>query len=360
MDGAQAGGSRYIFLDYLRAAAAWLVVWDHLVASLPQDLGQPLMLAVWVRRNVSGPLGIIQDFGWFGVAVFLLISGFIISDRAAVESTRTFVVRRILRIYPMMIVAVLLTVAVGASAIPSLQTILLNMTLASYLRFPQVVLVGVAWTLVIEMVFYAITAATQVMRGSPHRIAFNLALITVVIFNRGAFGPSFGLFANTVSYLPILVMGQTIYWWLERGRLSALWGFGYLAAASGLFLLGVRAINPVFEPVTNSYAISLAYAVLLFLVLRKAKLPENRIVRFLSETSYSLYLMHGIVGYRLIGILLPRIGAPVAVALAIVASLLSASLTYLLVERPTLKFARRLTSPPPPPPSLSESAPAGL
>jgi peptidoglycan/LPS O-acetylase OafA/YrhL len=359
MDGARTGGSRYIFLDYLRAAAAWLVVWDHLVASLPQDLGKPLPLAIWVRHNISGPLGIIQDFGWFGVAVFLLISGFIISDRAAVESTRTFVIRRILRIYPMMIVAVLLTVAIGGSATPSLQTILLNMTLASYLRVPQIVLVGVAWTLVIEMVFYAITAATQVMRSSPHRIAINLVLVGLVIFNRGAFGPSFGLFANVVSYLPILVMGQIIYWWLERGRLSAFWGFGYLAAASGLFLLGVRAVNAAFEPVTNSYVISVAYAVLLFLVLRTARLPESRIVRFLSETSYSLYLMHGIVGYRLLGVLLPRIGAPAAVALAIAASLASASLTYLLVERPTLKLARRLTSPPPPR-GLPESAPAAL
>ena len=40
----------------------------------------------------AAPLGIIQDFGWFGVALFFLISGFIISDRAAAESTRTFVI----------------------------------------------------------------------------------------------------------------------------------------------------------------------------------------------------------------------------------------------------------------------------
>ncbi len=359
MDGARTGESRYIFLDYLRAAAAWLVVWDHLVAGFPQQLGHPLRLAVWVQRNVSGPLGIIQDFGWFGVALFLLISGFIISDRAAVESMRTFVIRRVLRIYPMMIVAVLLTVAIGgAAARPSLQTILLNMTLASYLRVPQVLLVGVAWTLVIEVTFYAITAATQVIRGSPHRIAINLAIIAFAIWNRGAFGPSFGMLANSISYLPVLVMGQTVYWWLERGRLSALWGFGYLTAASGLFLLGVRAVNAPFEPVTNSYVISLAYAVLLFLVMRQARLPESRMVRVLSETSYSLYLMHGIVGSGLLSVLLPRIGAPAAVTLSIAASLLSASLTYLLVERPTLKFARRLTSSPPR--GLPKTAPAPL
>lgn len=59
MEGARTGDSRYIFLDYLRAAAAWLVVWDHLVAGLPSDLGKPLPLAVWVGRNISGPLGII-------------------------------------------------------------------------------------------------------------------------------------------------------------------------------------------------------------------------------------------------------------------------------------------------------------
>lgn len=340
---AQAVDGRYVFLDYLRAAAAWLVVWDHVANIIPGWSGRTFPPALWVRDHVSAPLGVIQDFGWFGVALFFLISGFIISDRAAVESPYRFVLRRLLRIYPMMATAVAVSLALGAASPPGPIQILLNISLLNYLTVPQVVLVGVAWTLIIEMIFYALTAVTQFMRGSPHRIAVNLALVTAAIFSRGMFGPSYGLFATSMSYLPILVMGQIVYWWLARGRLSAPVGLAYLAAAFGVFLLGLRAINPQFLPVTNSYLVSVAYALGLFVILLRARLPAWRSVRFLADTSYSLYLMHGLVGWWVINFMMPRSPLPVAVLLAAAASLAAATLSFWLIERPSQALARRLT-----------------
>ncbi|HZZ30934.1 MAG TPA: acyltransferase [Phenylobacterium sp.] len=336
---------RYVFLDYIRTLAAWLVVWDHLANVLPEGQGRHFLPAQWVRNNITGPLGIIQDFGWFGVALFFLISGFIISDRAAVESPYKFVVRRVLRIYPMMALAVLLSMALGIPATqPSLGAVLLNISLLNYLVVPQVVLVGVAWTLIIEVVFYALTAVTQVARGSPHRIAINLAFSAFVIWKRGAYGPSFGLLATVASYLPVLVMGQIVYWWLEKKRLSWVWGFAYLAAACAVFLWGLRAIQPNFLPATNSYVISVAYALLLFVALLHIRLPEWRVVRFLSDTSYSVYLMHGLVGWRLLIVLMQHhMPLSFAIPLAATASLAAASLTYWLMERPTQRLARVLT-----------------
>jgi peptidoglycan/LPS O-acetylase OafA/YrhL len=344
-DGSRDPASRYVFLDYLRAVAAWLVVWDHMANLVPQRMGQYFAPAHWVRDNVTGPLGIIQDFGWFGVVLFFLISGFIISDRAAVESPYRFVVRRLLRIYPMMAVAVALSIALGIPSGPlSLSAILLNISLINYVIVPQVVLVGVAWTLIIEMVFYALTALTQFIRRSPHRIAINLAFVTAVILERGAFGPDFGLFATVVSYLPVLVMGQVIYWWIEAKRLSWPLGFTYLAAAWGVFLLGVRAIHPEFAPTANSYAISVAYALLLFVALLNVRLPQWRAVRFLSDTSYSVYLIHGLLGEQLL-ILMIRHQVPVGLAIAVAAgaSLAASWVTFRLVERPTQRLARMLT-----------------
>jgi peptidoglycan/LPS O-acetylase OafA/YrhL len=339
-----AADDRYIFLDYLRAAAAWLVVWDHLANIMPGWGGWIFLPAKWIRRNVSEPLGIIQDFGWFGVALFFLISGFIISDRARVEGAAEFTVKRLLRIYPMLAVTVGLSAAfVIGKDLVTVKSVLLNLTLANYLVVPQVALVGVAWTLVIEMVFYALTAATQFARGSPHRIAFNLVFIALVIWRRGAFGPSFLLLAVSVAYLPVLVMGQTLYWWLARGRLSAAWGLSYLAAASGLFLLGVRAIQPAFAPVTNSYLISVAYALLLFVVAMRVRFPERRLVRLLSDTSYSLYLLHGIFGWMVLAALIGKAPLGLVIALAMAASLASAYIAHRLVETPFNRLARRLS-----------------
>jgi peptidoglycan/LPS O-acetylase OafA/YrhL len=340
----QENDGRYVFLDYLRALAAWLVVWDHLANSLLHDHGRLFHPAEILRNSVLKPLGIIQDFGWFGVAVFFLISGFIISDRARVETLGKFVVRRLLRIYPMLAVAVALgSIFLATKDQVTVRSVLLNLTLANYLIFPQVVLVGVAWTLIIEVIFYAMTAATQFAKDSPHRIALNLAFIALVLWQARAFGPQFSLFAVAVSYLPILTMGQTVYWWLARRRLSAPWGLAYLMAGYLVFLWGIRLIQPGFLAPDNSYLVSLAYALLLFIALMHMRLPERPIVRFLSDTSYSMYLLHGIIGWMVLRALMAHGPIVVAIAAAAAASLGASYVTYRLVEKPSQTLARRLT-----------------
>lgn len=336
--------SRYVFLDYLRATAAWLVVWDHLGTIIPGWSGRVFPPAQWVRNNITGPLGVIQDFGWFGVALFFLISGFIISDRARVESAFEFIVRRVLRIYPMLAVAVLLSAAfVAAKSQATPHNLFLNLTLANYVVVPQVALLGVAWTLVIEVIFYAVTAATQFARGSPHRIAVNLAVAAFAIWKRGAFGESFALFAVAASYLPILVMGQTVYWWLARKRLSALWGLAYLAAAYGVFLWGMRAMHAEFLPLSNSYLVSVTYALLAFIGIMHIQLPPQRVVRLLSDTSYSMYLLHGTIGYLILASLAARAPLWMAILAAATGSLAASYLAYRLVEKPSQRLGRYLT-----------------
>jgi peptidoglycan/LPS O-acetylase OafA/YrhL len=344
MTPSQEPGNRYLFLDFLRALAAWLVVWDHLANNMLREQGRTFLPAKWVHDNITAPLGIIQDFGWFGVALFFLISGFIISDRARVEGVLEFAIKRVLRIYPMLAVAVLLScVFLGGGADLTPRTILLNLTLANYLVIPQIALVGAAWTLVIEIIFYALTASTQFMRGSPHRIAFNLAFVALVIWKRGDLGANFALFAAAVAYLPILVMGQTIYWWLAKGRLSAFWGFAYLLAAYGAFVWGLKEAQPGFLLVTNSYVISVAYALLLFVALLRANLPEWRWVRFLSDTSYSVYLLQGSVGWLILMAMIKRAPLSASIPVAAGATLLAAFVTHKLVELPTQRLGRRLT-----------------
>src|SRR6185369_4649483 len=121
------------------------------------------------------------------------------------------------------------------------------------------------------------------------------------------------------------------------------WGFAYLAAAYAVFLWGVRTIHPDFLPVTNSYLVSIAYALLLFVGLLHIRLPERRLVRFLSDTSYSVYLLHGIVGWAVLGALMTRAPLTVAIPLAATASLAASFVTHLLIERPSQRLARRLT-----------------
>jgi peptidoglycan/LPS O-acetylase OafA/YrhL len=95
--------------------------------------------------------------------------------------------------------------------------------------------------------------------------------------------------------------------------------------------------------VTNSYLISVAYALLIFLSLVRVRLPQTRIVRFLSDTSYSLYLLHGIAAPLVLKALVPKLPLWAAILAAAVASLAAAAISFRLVEQPFQRLARRLT-----------------
>lgn len=169
---------RIIFLDYLRAVACLLVVLAHLYLI---GLNNYQEMAVWVPsvkahlfgvdaadRNIFQPavmfmaikFGIIT--GTLGVAIFFLISGFVILRAVERESPGEFIVKRIFRIYPANTAVVCLAAAATAVYCAMTGTIsphsfegivssslVLNGFLHKFESLP------ILWTLEVELFFYA-------------------------------------------------------------------------------------------------------------------------------------------------------------------------------------------------------------
>lgn len=76
------------------------------------------------------------------------------------------------------------------------------------------------------------------------------------------------------------------------------------------------------------------------LTLHDAKLP--RVVRWVGDISYSLYLIHLPVGVIVANVVYPRAGIALTIGLSVAASLATATLMHLWVERPSQRLARRL------------------
>lgn len=337
------------FLDALRALAAWLVVWDHLVCVWPASNGIAVPIADWVEANVNQPLGIIQSFGWFGVCLFFLISGFVITHVSLREDAVAFAIKRVFRIYPMLIVAVLLSLllnpAARAQATP--ESLLTNVLLVNYWMHPQVVLVGVAWTLVIEVLFYALILATYPLARRPMlRVAALLAFVGAAIAAARSFGAAFFLFAASAAYVPFLIAGQIVYLLLYRRSLSSRAAITLAALTYAVLLMGLRAIHSAFLPLENSYLTSFAWALAVFLMAWHLgdRLRPGRAVQWLATTSYSVYLLHGIVGFFMLEWLTPRLGYGMALALAIAAIGGAVLLVHYGIERPTLAMGHRLAA----------------
>ncbi|HMO12052.1 MAG TPA: acyltransferase, partial [Actinotalea sp.] len=355
----------FVAINQLRGAAALLVVWAHLVGHWLTDRQLTWAPQTLVERFIAQPLGIIQHFGFLGVAIFFLISGFVITHAASKETVRVFVVRRLLRIYVPLAGALLVSLAavrLGAprgwnAGVPldyadgiSLGDALSAVSLVGYVTVPQVIVVGVAWTLAIEVVFYAFMAVVGPLlrrRRVPDVVVpvLLLSAVAAIVAASRSFGPSFFLFSVTCSYVPILIMGQAAY--LASQRRVRLWeGLAVAGAAWAVFVWGLETLQPGFLSPGDAYGPSLTLAVGVFLVavLAERHARTHRVLDVLAARSYSIYLVHGPVGLLVLD---AAMGGGLAYRWALVAALAAAAVAteamYRGFERPSIALARRLT-----------------
>ena len=342
------------FITFLRGIAVLLIAWDHLVGvwlDTNKVTWLPLNL---VRQYVAQPLGISQDFGFLGVVLIFLISGFIITHAAQAESRKEFAIKRLFRLYPPLIISIILIVVFywTYSAVYQTQTyiqafnykdILLAGTLANYFMIPQNVVNGIAWILVVEGLFYiACFSILPLLQNKPKTsMAILIGFTGSMLAISRQFGPNFYLFATSVSYIPYLLMGQVLYYRFKR-RITIL-QFGVLSALIVVVSIqGMLVLNSDNTGIISSYGISFVYAFLIFItaILLSERIKIGRFFGFYSKISYSFYLNQG-VGLLFISILFPLLGFGFSLGIAFVLLTLLAYLSWRFVEEPSRKIARK-------------------
>lgn len=343
---------RLVFLEWFRAVAAPIVMYSHVVGVFLAGQHNSPWISRQLNTFVANPLHLAMDFGNVGVVVFFLVSGFIVTHTGMDESLGAFAVKRLLRIYPPLIVAILLSVLIravggtvletGQSTATSVWSVLSNLTLLNYLLNPQVVLLAVGWTLVIEVLFYLLLAgALPALRRWPGWTMFGeLVLVLVLVLTARSFGDSYFLFAVAASYLPALLLGQCI-WALWTGRVPSWAGLLLCGGCWGLYVLGdiwqLGRLN-------TSYNLTLALAAILFavLLLAEPRLRPHRVVTVLADRSYSLYLLHGVLAFPIMALLYPHVPSVLAVLAGALVTAGGVELSYRYVERPSQRLARQL------------------
>jgi peptidoglycan/LPS O-acetylase OafA/YrhL len=342
-------GTRIEFLDVMRSIAVLMVAYDHLVGLYLKQTAQTEPFYQFLTQYVVQPLGIIHDFGWMGVCLFFLVSGFVITHVAYREKPLEFMVRRVFRIYPPLIVAILVAVVIlrlqnGLEFTPG--QVLLSFTLLNYFQSPQVVTLGVAWSLVVELLFYGLVVIQMRTLKSFPALAPALAasLVLLVILTSKDFGGTYFLFAATAAYVPYLLIGQVIYLRASH-RIGNRAALALAALCFGAIVFGILRIHTQFLPMDNSYLVSFAYALLLFVIALSLDIRPGAVFRAIAEKSYGIYLLEGTAGLYLV-FWLQKAGAPYLLALpaAIAIGYAICVAFYRLVERPSQNLGRRLGS----------------
>lgn len=349
---------RMAFVDGLRGLSALAVTLYHLA-----DHRECETLA----EGWFAPLFALVNLGFLGVAVFYTLTGLVIAQswglRAYSWPTHgRFVARRLLRLTPPYWATLVLVVATTALAnqvlpgydhpLPSLGSLVAHaFYLHSLVGYPG--MLAIFWTLVHIVEFYLLFPwlVAAVQRGSG-------------LWARWESRPAAASpLAPGAVLLVVALPAWASAWWAPRieGLLVDTWYIFCLGVVVGWMLRGwvSREVGAIFAagiaaslPLTGSaFALaSLATCLLIVLAWQRGSLDRwlaGPVSQFLGKISYSLYLLHGTVGWRVLSVG-ERLTGPDALSaalwlgVALAASILAAYVLYRLVEEPCQRLSRRL------------------
>jgi exopolysaccharide production protein ExoZ len=341
---------RLEFIGVLRGVACLFVVYAHVIVNYAKQHGIQLDLVTWVQDYVTEPLAIIQNFGWFGVVLFFLISGYIITHTLQRDSIGSFAIKRILRIYPAFIVCVGIT-AIGRyymydKPFFAWDEYLLSFTLSGIWPTKQYIQLGVEWTLVIEMKFYLLTFLTFyfLKRKPAVAVILQMSVIALALYYCRSFGNTFFLFTVSISYVPFLITGQLLYL-LQTKKVGPLFFvFGTLAAVS-LAIYGIKSYHPRYLQPDNAYMVTFVYCYAVFCLsaIFSQHIRSNQISRFFENISYSLYLYHGLICFSILDLVAPYIDNHwIRIIIALAGGFLVSWWSFIYVEKTAQNAGRAL------------------
>lgn len=287
----KAASQRLYFLDLLRIVAFVTVLIGHKFQPALRDFVQDAAQPAWLRLPVQWLLPL-SDGGAFGVMVFFLVSGFIITQVVMNESTAVFAIKRVFRIYPLYIFACLLEW--GLTQGPPLDW---------HLRLAQWLLIGdlvgapytlgfVEWTLRVELLFYvfmAVVARLGVLRSPALAVAL-YGLVALALYAAAPWPRHAGWSDGYVNlYFPMLLIGSCVY--LAQGGPAALrlWAVAVVAGMLALSVMHTAQIQPRWS---DRHFMQLALAVFVLAWLGRRHIRLGAFGMLLSDLSYAVYLTH--------------------------------------------------------------------
>ncbi|MBO3272481.1 acyltransferase family protein [Hymenobacter defluvii] len=319
-------------LDFLRAIAALSVCLFHFSgAALPK------VINVYMKPTFS--------YGWLGVDIFFVISGFIIpysllGKQYSVRDFGSYIIKRIIRINPPAYIAMFLVLLqwllidcfinhnrVYTGEITLMQIFHNLLFTVPFTEYKWIV--GIFWTLAIEFQFYIFIGLLFGFLFESKRLwKFVIGYLVVSLFQ---FLP-FTDFRNFFHFSSLFAMGGITLLHHQRhvskkeyGLIMLLFtGVSYWQLDVAITLTGVLT------------SLSIIFVSM-----------ENRLFSFIGKMSYSFYLIHVLVGTTLEFIFIKIISPDTEVRkaaitlLCIMGALLGSYIFYIFIEKPFIELAKR-------------------
>jgi len=351
---------RFLLVDSLRGIAALSVALFHLSWASFKD---------FEHTGVLEDIGLVLQWGYLGVPIFFVISGFVIAATIKPQEVTfhyigKFFIKRAIRLDPPYWLSMALDISLVfftihvfhiASNMPSFNTVLAHIFyLQGLLGIRNIA--AMYWTLCLEVQFYLFLSlifaianklfAALGKDAAPKYFIVGTLLTTLIT--------SLLIASNQIENLAhMFILGAMCYWATIAKKVPSKIFFVYCAAVSLVFF----AKKNIDFKIAIESLVGIATAVLLFAAAAKNKMStwlNSRVLLYFGSISYSLYLFHAIVGERFISVfqrfLLPHLGlsfhsAGYGILLflgATAVSILASHLVYVLIEKPSMNISKRI------------------
>ena len=371
---------RSTYIDALRGIAAFSVVCYHITRYGP--LPEP------ARQFIPGVLQLWFDYGWIGVQIFFVISGFVIAYsvrnvRVNAGFLANYALRRSIRLDPPYWATILFVLFLHAVLhlhlgfdspldVPSkLEPDLSWQLIGGHLLYLQNILEfdnlsAGFWTLCIEVQFYLLyVSGLGIAQRFPARnkrtpadagawgllvVFAPLALCSLFEWNRTQGGqPVYDNDMWIIRYFCMFFLGASA-WWALDGRIPQILFWLYAAAfAVRIFIQAYR--EGWSDNLTIGLTAALAAGISTFAAGRLGRLGtwlSFGVLQYLGRVSYSLYLIHfpmshvvTTLGAWVLGDDPSPAAATAWLVLALIFSLMAAHMMYTFIEAPSVRLAAR-------------------
>ena len=321
-------------IDLLRFIAALAVVFFHYSfrGYAADDMSiMPLL-----------PLASFTRYGYLGVDLFFLISGFVILMTAASGSLRRFVDSRIVRLYPAFwiccTITFILILFIGPPRFSaSTKQYLINMTMLNELvKVPSID--GSYWSLFVEMRFYALVAIVLALRKINKSQFFLMLWLAASIILE--FVPISKLsYLLLVDYSAYFIAGSTFFLIWSQGVSVSRIVMVALCLGDAIF----NAINRLEEfdshfntdmsrSVVAGIIISF-FIVMLKISLRKTGRWGHSRWHLAGALTYPLYLLHQNIGYMIFNFAYPAVNPYILFFGSIIVLICAAYVVHIFFEK---------------------------
>ncbi len=295
----------------------------------------------------------VAKYGYLGVQLFFIISGFVIAYSAEGRTASAFAIARVSRIYPgfvlCMTLTFLVTLAIGAPRLQAGITQWLANLLILSPALKQPFMDGAYWSIVYELTFYGwvfLLVLAGLFRREIETIVF--AWLSISIVNETILHSGLVLRLFLTDQSAFFCAGLVLYE-IFRGRrdrtIMLLLGLSTVTAISQAFT-GADWLRGHYHTEFNNWVIAAVCvasigAVALAMNIRRVPLPAG-IILAIGGLTYPLYLLHQHIGYMLLNRFQGVASAPVLIASTAIAITAASLLIWWLIEKPSQKWLKRI------------------